>query len=123
MVERIKEIINLKSRSVRDFALTIGVKPITVNQQITGSRSISLDVTSAILNSFEDISAEWLLRGKGEMFLKPESDPTSIKEAISNREKILINTIVMQQDIINKLKEKINSPEVEIAIDNRKSRK
>lgn len=72
MIERVKRLIDCKSKSVREFANMINVKQVTLNQQITGSRSLSLDVISAILNSFEDISAEWLLRGVGEMFI-PES--------------------------------------------------
>lgn len=46
----------------------------TINQQLRGERSISLDTISKILSSFEDISSEWLLRGEGDM-LKPQ--PTS----------------------------------------------
>lgn len=71
MIERVKKVIEQKSKSVREFSLMIGVKQVTLNQQILGSRSLSLDTVVAILNSFEDISAEWLLRGKGDM-LKSE---------------------------------------------------
>lgn len=67
MIERVKKIIETKSKSVREFSSMIGVKQVTLNQQISGSRSLSLDVVIAILNSFEDISAEWLLRGDGSM--------------------------------------------------------
>lgn len=76
MIERVKKIIETKSKSVREFSSMIGVKQVTLNQQISGSRSLSLDVVIAILNSFEDISAEWLLRGSGEM----------IKENNANKE-------------------------------------
>lgn len=73
MIERVKRLIDCKSKSVREFANMINVKQVTLNQQIAGSRSLSLDVVSAILNSFEDISAEWLLRGVGEMYISGES--------------------------------------------------
>lgn len=73
MIERVKKLIDCKSKSVREFANMINVKQVTLNQQITGSRSLSLDVISAILNSFEDISAEWLLRGVGEMYISDKS--------------------------------------------------
>lgn len=72
MIERVKKVIEQKSKSVREFSLMIGVKQVTLNQQILGSRSLSLDTVVAILNSFEDISAEWLLRGKGEMYARQE---------------------------------------------------
>lgn len=67
MIERIKILINQKAKSVREFASIIGVAQVTLNQQITAKRSISLETTQAILNSFEDISAEWLMRGIGPM--------------------------------------------------------
>lgn len=76
MIERVKKIIETKSKSIREFSSMIGVKQVTLNQQVSGSRSLSLDVVIAILNSFEDISAEWLLRGSGEM----------IKENNANKE-------------------------------------
>lgn len=63
MVNRVKCLINEKARSVREFAEKIGVKQVTLNQQISGDRKLSLDIVFSILNSFPDISAEWLLRG------------------------------------------------------------
>ncbi|MGN1216444.1 MAG: XRE family transcriptional regulator [Phocaeicola sp.] len=81
MIERVKRLIDCKSKSVREFANMINVKQVTLNQQITGSRSLSLDVVSAILNSFEDISAEWLLRGTGSMIV---SENTEFSEKLSD---------------------------------------
>lgn len=78
MIGRIKELISCKSKSVREFANMINVKQVTLNQQITGTRGLSLEIVSSILNSFEDVSAEWLLRGKGEMFLKKEGKEPAI---------------------------------------------
>lgn len=63
-----------KSVSESQFAKMIGSNQKTINQQLRGERSISLDTISKILSSFEDISSEWLLRGEGDM-LKPQ--PTS----------------------------------------------
>lgn len=80
MIERIKKIIECKSKSVREFSMLINVKQVTLNQQITETRGLSLDIVTAILNSFEDISAEWLMRGKGEMFLSEKSEETASSE-------------------------------------------
>ena len=68
MVERVIDVIKLKAKSVREFAESIGVKQVTLNQQLNGDRKLSLDTILSVLNSFEDISAEWLLRGEGEMY-------------------------------------------------------
>lgn len=67
MVERINNIKEEKARSERDFALKVGVKPNTMNQYLSGERGVSLDVVLKILDTFPDISSDWLLFGKGEM--------------------------------------------------------
>lgn len=80
MIERIKQVITYANMSERAFAERIGVKQNTLNQQIKGERGISLDIVSKILISFENISAEWLMRGEGEMMKGNEvakSNPTS----------------------------------------------
>lgn len=68
MIERVIEIVKLKAKSVREFAESVGIKQVTLNQQLNGDRKLSLDTVLSVLNSFEDISAEWLLRGEGEMY-------------------------------------------------------
>ena len=68
MIERVIDIIKLKAKSVREFADSVGIKQVTLNQQLNGDRKLSLDTVLSILKSFEDISAEWLLRGEGEMY-------------------------------------------------------
>lgn len=88
MIGRIKELISCKSKSVREFANMINVKQVTLNQQITGTRGLSLEIVSSILNSFEDVSAEWLLRGKGEMFLKKEGKEPAIPSQQSESEDV-----------------------------------
>lgn len=74
VLQRVISICRQKSVSESQFAKMIGSNQKTINQQLRGERSISLDTISKILSSFEDISSEWLLRGEGDM-LKPQ--PTS----------------------------------------------
>lgn len=74
VLQRVISICRQKSVSESQFAKMIGSNQKTINQQLRGERSISLDTISKILSSFEDISSEWLLRDEGDM-LKPQ--PTS----------------------------------------------
>ncbi len=67
VVDRISEVISIKKISVRLFAEQIGIPQTTLNNYILRKRGLSLDVVIKILNSFGFISAEWLLRGEGEM--------------------------------------------------------
>ena len=74
VLQSVISICRQKSVSESQFAKMIGSNQKTINQQLRGERSISLDTISKILSSFEDVSSEWLLRGEGDM-LKPQ--PTS----------------------------------------------
>ena len=41
---------------------------VTCNRQIRGDQAVSLGLIEGFLSTFPDISAEWLLRGEGEMY-------------------------------------------------------
>ena len=67
IIQRIAEIITSKGFSENSFAKQIGSNQRTINQQLRGYRKLSLDTVCNVINSFGDISAEWLLRGEGSM--------------------------------------------------------
>ena len=76
MINRIKEVITYSGLSERGFAIKCGLKPTTINNQLIGTGEISLATIIAISSSFEEISAEWLLRGTGSMLIqKEETEP------------------------------------------------
>ena len=75
MLERLKDVISVKSSSILDFSNKIGVPQTTLNNQIKSPRGISVSVILLTLHTFPDISAEWLLRGKGEMILSENLPP------------------------------------------------
>ena len=105
MVNRVKCLIKEKARSVREFAEKIGVKQVTLNQQISGDRKLSLDIIFSILNSFPDISAEWLLRGKGNMY----NTENSIPDIKTGDMQSVYETVVRDKDEqIEKMKAEIN---------------
>lgn len=54
--------------SVRQLAVEINVPVTTLSKQMSGERTISLETIGSILNTFGDVSAEWLMRGEGPMF-------------------------------------------------------
>lgn len=118
ILERIKEFISIKGLTPRAFAIKIDFNYSTLNNYLTGRRStIDLELVNKTLSSFENLSAEWLLRGNGEMLLTSEQ-PTASNE--SDRLIKLIDTIAFQQDTINNLQRKIKELEAELIINKQK---
>lgn len=95
MIERLRAIISFYGLSDRAFAIKCGLKQPTLDKQLKGLRAISMETIVAILNTFGDISAEWLMRGTGEMMLKPTL-PTDL-----DRISTLVDTIATLQETIN----------------------
>ena len=73
MLERLRGVRASKAKSVNNFAKLIGMSQTTVNGIMLGSRGVSVDIIVAVLTAFPDISAEWLMRGEGEMLRSEEA--------------------------------------------------
>lgn len=97
MISRIKEIIAYSGLSDRAFAIKCGVAQNTLNRQLNGVRELSLVTVNAILGTFEDISTEWLLRGKGEMLISEAIKKDESTERITR----LVDTIATLQGTLN----------------------
>ena len=70
--ERIREILIQKESNPTKLSKAFSVNQKTLNNQINADVQMSLSTILLILNAFEDVSAEWLLRGKGAMFLSSD---------------------------------------------------
>lgn len=114
MIGRIKELIAHTGLSDRAFAIKCGLRQNTFSRQLNGQNEVSIQTILGILLTYADVSAEWLMRGKGEMFLTSEQ-PTD-KE--SDRMGKLIDTITFQQDTIKNLQARIKELEAELIISN-----
>ena len=97
MISRIKEIITYSGLSDRAFALRCGLAQNTLNRQLNGVRELSLSTVNAILNTFTDISSEWLNRGKGQMLLSEVNNDAQNIERVTR----LADTIANLQGTIN----------------------
>ena len=79
--ERIKMIMEKNNISITSLSKRIGVAQTTLNRQISGEGSVTLATVCLLLNSFKDISAEWLLRGTGEIQLSNNAQPQPEKSS------------------------------------------
>lgn len=80
--QRIKSVLEDRQISISAFSKMIGMQQVTCNRQIRGDQAVSLGLIEGFLEKFDDISAEWLLRGVGSMYRKEES-AGAVEEAIS----------------------------------------
>ena len=100
LTERFKELISAKSASVLDFSRLIGVAQTTLNSQLSNTKGVSSNVILLTLDTFPDVSAEWLLRGKGEMLIA--SSPNEKKEEEALAEILFRNVLVEFMSMVNK---------------------
>lgn len=67
IAQRVKDFIDSKRWSVNSLSKQINIPQMTLNRQLTGVSAISVETISAILTTFPNLSAEWLMRGIGPM--------------------------------------------------------
>ncbi len=68
VIERVTQVIKYKNLTNRAFAIKIDFNYSTLHNYIAGRRAaVDLNLILKITKTFDDISSEWLLSGKGEM--------------------------------------------------------
>lgn len=78
MNERIRKIAKDRCGSVSALARAIGKSQANLDQYINGRVKIPLALVEDILEAFPEVSAEWLIRGKGAMIIsdqEPQKQP------------------------------------------------
>ncbi len=96
ILQRLKEVLKYSGQSVRAFSIKCGVSQPTLDKQIKGLRSVSIETVMSVLYAYPEISAEWLMRGNGQMLIQQEGN-----SADNERMNKLIDTITTLQDTIN----------------------
>lgn len=64
VAQRIKSVLESKQISIAAFSKMIGMQQVTCNRQLRGDQAVSLGLIEGFLKEFDEISAEWLFRGK-----------------------------------------------------------
>lgn len=113
--QRIKEITPLKDISITALSKIIQVPQPTLNRQINTEAPMTLSNILLILNHFPDISAEWLLRGVGNMYKNVEASTDSEEEEDSEEDKFYKDIIFTYQEMTKEYRKKIEYLEAELA--------
>ena len=70
-------ILDKKQVSVNALSKLVEMSQTTLNTQLKGERALSANVVSKVLSVFPDVSAEWLMRGVGAMYINQDTDDYS----------------------------------------------
>lgn len=101
VVIRIKEYMDSKNLSGTSFARELGMSSVSVNQYLSGKRKVSLEFISAILDYDDKLSAEWITRGRGEMYSSPtnsnESESKTLRELADAKMQLLVKEGVIKE--------------------------
>jgi hypothetical protein len=90
--ERVNQFIDYKGIKINAFEMSIGVS----KSYWSNTQKISAEVVAGILRVYSELSAEWLMRGEGDMLkLDQPSQVTEKKEF----------TVIVDEDGFLKLKE------------------
>lgn len=73
VIERINVVLKHFCKTPNGLANMLEMIPSTVNRQLKGDQALSSKVIEGVLSVFPDVSAEWLLRGKGEMLISEQT--------------------------------------------------
>lgn len=120
--QRVIEVVNLEYKtSVNKFAAALGIRQTTLNDQINGNSKISAAVIIALLSVRPDISAEWLLRGNGDMLISQPQHETLTGEIRNDNETIaaLKETIAAQKIAIDALEGQVKVLKGDIVVPHR----
>lgn len=91
LVERINKIREYKGLTSKALANVIDMKYSTMNNYLNGKQAPTAEFLSKILSKFLDISAEWLMRGDGEMIRKGSQEKNLIRELADLKVKLLVS--------------------------------
>lgn len=79
VVERIREVLAKKRWTVNSLSKALNISQPTLSRQLSGLISLDSKVILGIVLLFPEVSAEWLLRGTGNMNLEYESSDAELK--------------------------------------------
>lgn len=66
--QRVKEVMSACKISANELQRVYGISHSTVSSQVNGKSKLSAATLAALLDYNKSLSAEWLLRGEGNMY-------------------------------------------------------
>lgn len=92
--QRITDYIRMKRIKPAELARILGISSTNVYGYLQGTSKAPMSFVALFLESFPDVSAEWLLRGNGEMLLPPKKS-----HYLEMAEKISSSQLMASEDV------------------------
>ena len=122
VLNRFIELREQSGLSLNAFCASIDMKQSTIFNQVNNFKTLSLETVLKTLAAYSDVSAEWLLRGSGDMFLTKQEEE-EVDQKTDNRLDALVDTIALLQDTIKMKNATIDALQAELAQYKRKAKK
>lgn len=84
MKDRIRRLLETEKLSSSAFADIIGVQRSSISHILSGRNKPSLDFIEKLLNKFQNINSEWLILGKGAMYIEIRDSDLFTKSEADN---------------------------------------
>lgn len=98
VLERINHLIDDCGESKNALANKCDMAPQTFGRYVNGDNKITVSLVSSLLEVFPDLSAEWLLRGEGEMYKTTELPPVDASSEESIDHSVEIARLVREKN-------------------------
>jgi plasmid maintenance system antidote protein VapI len=121
--DRLEEFRDHAGITLNAFSTKIGMDQSTLHYQFHGKRALSLDTVLNTLANFDVLSAEWLLRGEGDMIIEQPSQEDQEEPKADARIEALIDTITLLHETIKAKNDTIDALQAELSKYRRKAQK
>ena len=91
MINRINLILKAKNITARQFAEEIGIQPSGMSHIMSGRNNPSLEFVNKVVRRYPEIDANWLLLGRGEMYMGLTPDPSPKERGMDRVEPTLFS--------------------------------
>ena len=104
IIQRIKKIYESENLEQKEFSVKIGVPTSTFNNMIIRKSDPKYAILKAILDAYPNLSLEWFMTGKGQMWIESPKLDSTTEVCIMAGGCILRRVAIMESDL-QKLKE------------------
>lgn len=100
LTDRLNRLKTYYGLSGRALAARLEIKPNSINNYLSGRTEPSLEFVMRILQKFPNVSAEWLMRGQGQMQQEQHEDGGELLERLRSKDAVIkeLRSIILEKN-------------------------